>query len=270
MSIFYEELKKLRQEQGIDLAEIHNRTKIGTPFLKAIEAGQFDVLPTPYIRLFIKAYVKEIGGDPEKVISDLENYLHEENGTIPDTKPVPTLFDSENIPSSFIKQSTQTTSRTNLIKGSILLLIFIFSIIIIRKITMDPTQQYGERTPVLGQEVITTGQLLEDYTSVSTETRTIDSEPPFKLKIACNQPIGIQAKQDTMGYESITLITGEQKTFSFDQDLNLLFNHSRGVYVYLNGESLDNIDGHPDPVAISLTVDPPTLTIEQYTPITPQ
>ncbi len=269
MSTFYEELKTLREEQGIDLAEIHSRTKIGTDFLKAIEAGQFEVLPIPYIRLFLKAYVKEIGGDTDKVISDLEEYLQDKDGTIPEPKTDPILFEAESNSDSFTKPGTQTATRTNLIKGSVLLLIFIFSIIIIRKITTDPTEQYSNRTAILGQDIITTNQLLEDYTSLSVQTSSPESEPPFIVKVACNQPIGFQTQKDTLAFEPVSLITGEQATFSFDQQLTLLFNHSRGVYVYLNGESLDNVNGHAYPVKLTLTADPALLTVEQYTPITP-
>jgi len=268
MSTFYDELKKLREEQGIDLAEIHSRTKIGIPFLKAIESGQFEILPIPYIRLFLKAYVKEVGGDPDKIIAELENYLDEKNGKSPEHKPEPTLYETEDIPEPILKQSTQTTTRTNLIKGSVLLLIFIFSIIIIRKITMDPTEAYGNRTHVLGQDIITTAQLIEDYTSFSNQTQIIDSDPPFSVKVACNQPIGFQTLVDSLNSESISLITGEQQTFSFDKELYLLFNHTRGVYIYLNGKNLNEIDGHPYPVALTLTVDPPHLSVKQYTPIT--
>ena len=68
MAPFYEELKSLREKQGIDLEEIHNRTKINLESLKAIELGQFDILPTPYVRLFIKAYAIEIGGDTNETL----------------------------------------------------------------------------------------------------------------------------------------------------------------------------------------------------------
>ena len=56
MSEFYKELKELRVERGIDLEEIHSRTKISVATLKAIEDGQFSQLPHTYIRLFVRAY----------------------------------------------------------------------------------------------------------------------------------------------------------------------------------------------------------------------
>ena len=61
MSDLHKKLKALRREQKIDLAAIEKRTKINLEYLKAIESGKFEVLPSTYIRLFLKAYCVEIG-----------------------------------------------------------------------------------------------------------------------------------------------------------------------------------------------------------------
>ena len=68
MSEFYKELKLIRQDQEIDLEEIHNRTKINLNYLQAIEDGKFDLLPNTYMRLFIRAYATEIGANPDEAI----------------------------------------------------------------------------------------------------------------------------------------------------------------------------------------------------------
>ena len=75
MSEFYTELKTLRKQQGINLEEIHNRTKINLSYLEAIEDGRFNLLPHTYIRLFIRAYATEIGANPEEIVNNLENFL---------------------------------------------------------------------------------------------------------------------------------------------------------------------------------------------------
>ena len=75
MASFYKELKELRKSKGISLDQIHERTKINLRYLKAIEAGNFDILPTPYLRLFLRAYAKEIGGDSNSALEQLESFL---------------------------------------------------------------------------------------------------------------------------------------------------------------------------------------------------
>ena len=75
MTEFYKELKSIRTEKGIELEKIHKRTKISLSALHAIEKGKFDQLPYTYVRLFIRAYAVEIGGDPEEVLDNLDIYL---------------------------------------------------------------------------------------------------------------------------------------------------------------------------------------------------
>lgn len=65
-----EELKHKREARGITLAEISEETRIGTRFLKAIEANNFSILPGGiFTRSFIRAYAKQVGMDEDQAIS---------------------------------------------------------------------------------------------------------------------------------------------------------------------------------------------------------
>lgn len=65
-----EELKRRREERNISLTDISEATRIGTRFLKAIEADNFSVLPGGiFTRSFIRAYAREIGMDEDEAIS---------------------------------------------------------------------------------------------------------------------------------------------------------------------------------------------------------
>jgi len=63
---FYKELKELRESRKISLEEISERTKINIQYLQAIESGDFSDMETPYLRLFLRAYAEEIGGDSQR------------------------------------------------------------------------------------------------------------------------------------------------------------------------------------------------------------
>ena len=75
MSDFYKILKDTRIQRGIELEEIQTRTKINIKFLNAIENGKFDLLPEPYIRLFLRAYSTEIGLDSVKLLNQFDLML---------------------------------------------------------------------------------------------------------------------------------------------------------------------------------------------------
>ncbi len=86
MTDFYKILKDTRIQRGIELEEIQTRTKINIKFLNAIENGEFDLLPEPYIRLFLRAYSTEIGLDPENLLNQFEQFINENSSKLKEGK----------------------------------------------------------------------------------------------------------------------------------------------------------------------------------------
>ena len=67
------DLKKTRTESGISLDQISNETKIRTIYFEAIEADQFDKLPSRFhLKSFLRAYLKCFDSDVEPYV---ERYL---------------------------------------------------------------------------------------------------------------------------------------------------------------------------------------------------
>ena len=75
MPQFYKELKELRISKKISLEDLESKTKINIKYLKAIEEGDFNVLPSPYLRLFIRAYAIEIGGEADRALDQLDSFV---------------------------------------------------------------------------------------------------------------------------------------------------------------------------------------------------
>jgi cytoskeletal protein RodZ len=69
---FAMELKTLREEKGVSLVQISNRTKIDVKFLHAIEEARFEVLPELYIRAFIKEYSQTIDVNPKSILAKFD------------------------------------------------------------------------------------------------------------------------------------------------------------------------------------------------------
>ena len=71
MSTFGETLRKEREKRGVTLESVSEGTKIGTRFLRALEAGQFDQLPGGvFNKGFVRAYARHVGLDEEKTLAD--------------------------------------------------------------------------------------------------------------------------------------------------------------------------------------------------------
>lgn len=61
-------LARKRKERGISLRQISTETRIGLPFLKSIDLGEFHKIPgIPYARGFVRAYAACIGLDADAV-----------------------------------------------------------------------------------------------------------------------------------------------------------------------------------------------------------
>ena len=65
---FFDALKQHRESQNIEISEICDFTKINPKYIHAIESGEFQILPTVYMRLFLRAYADFIGADSVKAL----------------------------------------------------------------------------------------------------------------------------------------------------------------------------------------------------------
>ncbi|MFQ6614820.1 MAG: helix-turn-helix domain-containing protein [Fidelibacterota bacterium] len=269
MAAFYKELKKLRESSNIQLEEIQNRTKINIRFLEAFENGQFDLLPHTYVRLFFRAYVTEIGGDPVQGLSDLEHFINGESAPSPLVKEL----EGGEIPagdmSASFKPKSPVMKRSNLIKAGIMIVFWVFALLIIRRITLNND---GTATTVQGQRIITDhliteNELLTDYVVFNSIELTHDAVPPFSLRIAGKNLVSYKVDVDSLDSQSITMAGGDTKSFIFTTRVALLLNHSRGVTVFLNGNPLKNFLAQDYPVRIMISGDPPRIQYKYYRPV---
>ncbi|MCF7886366.1 MAG: helix-turn-helix domain-containing protein [Candidatus Marinimicrobia bacterium] len=72
--LFYKKIKAKRQALGYSLEQISENTKINIKYLRAIEEGDFSILPQTYIKLFLKSYAEELNLDASKILEEFERY----------------------------------------------------------------------------------------------------------------------------------------------------------------------------------------------------
>jgi cytoskeletal protein RodZ len=88
LGTFGETLRKEREKRGITLEAVSDGTKIGTRFLRALEAEQFDQLPGGvFNKGFVRAYAKHVGLDEEKAIDDYLSAAGLNVATTPEASP---------------------------------------------------------------------------------------------------------------------------------------------------------------------------------------
>lgn len=273
MAQFYKELKDLRLTQGIDLGELEKRTKINIKYLKAIEVGNFDILPVPYLRLFLRAYSEEIGGDSVRALEQLDSFLGTAKTIIVSQslekehkdKVIESSNENEVLPKSNRKL------REDLTKGSILLVIFIFSIFIIKKIFSEDSKAIiGKTGPVIMNpiNVISDEQLITQFTEDKFIEELIPAKPPFFMTLTAKEQTAINIKQDSLPEYSKIIRSGMEidlKGFVFQGEM--LFSHTKRLRARVNGIELEQISDYSHPIRLKVQSNPSSITVRWYKPI---
>ena len=273
MAQFYKELKDLRLTQGIDLGELEKRTKINIKYLKAIEVGNFDILPVPYLRLFLRAYSEEIGGDSVRALEQLDSFLGTAK-TIIISQPLEKERKDKVIESSNeneVLSKSNRKLREDLTKGSLLLVIFIFSIFIIKKIFSEDSKAIiGETGPVVINpiNVISDEQLITQFTEDKFIEELIPAKPPFFMTLTAKEQTAVKIKQDSLQEYSKIIRSGMEidlKGFVFQGEM--LFSHTKRLRARVNGIELDQISDYSHPIRLKVQSNPSSITVRWYKPI---
>lgn len=136
-----EELKRRREERDIPLADISEATKIGTRFLKAIEADNFSTLPGGiFTRSFIRAYAKAVGMNEDEAIG---LYQRQVTTVQPDEPQVQTPVEKPSPraePITLRKAPTQTNWPTLIIVGGIVIFLAIIVFALVKKLNESASE----------------------------------------------------------------------------------------------------------------------------------
>ena len=273
MSDLHKKLKALRREQKIDLAEIEKRTKINLEFLTAIESGKFEVLPSTYIRLFLKAYCIEIGADPVDALRQMNILLGDEE---PEALPIA----AEEIPVEENGESDEGTEtiamdhpphemRSDWVKGAAMIILLIFSIYIIKQIVSEQPPQVSGNNAVVESTVepITDIELINDFVIDKTNTGSLDVDPPYLAKIVSRKAqVWFRTETDSaLPIENI-LHNGQQDNFRFVERIDILINPTTNVDLYWSGQLVPYLESTPHPAKITLDGSAKTVTVQHYVP----
>ena len=273
MSDLHKKLKALRREQKIDLAAIEKRTKINLEYLKAIESGKFEVLPSTYIRLFLKAYCVEIGADPVDAMRQMDILLGVEDSEaipIPEVEiPVEENSEPDKSTETITMDLPPHEMRSDWVKGVTMIVVLIFSIYIVKQIVSNKPSQVFDNNAVLEQTVepITDFELINDYVLDKTNTGSLVVDPPYQAKIVARKAqVWFRTETDSaLPIENI-LHKEQQDHFRFVRRFDILINPTNNVDIYWSGQMVPYLESTPHPAKITLDGTAKTVTVQHYVP----
>ena len=270
MAQFYKELKDLRESRGISLEEISERTKINISYLNAIESGSFSEIETPYLRLFLRAYAEEIGGDSQRSLEQLDSFLGTNR-----PKVVPAQLNDDIMDELDIDYSQSFGFRKKLrqdyIIGGVLSLVLLFAIAIFQKIFDEESNAIiTDEGPKMQNLIkpIFWSDLQKNFILDQTSEELLPITPPLFLKIKTLSQTAYTYTGDASPPVSKSIKPNQEIDLeAFENSSELIFSHTMGVTIFVNATVIDKVSEHDHPIRLIIKTNPPSVGIQRFKPL---
>jgi len=245
--MFYLELKKRREELGLSLDQISERTKINKKYLEAFEKGDFTILPETYIRLFLRSYAKELDFDPDKIIEEYVSYKSQKDESVQISKKKEPLKKEKEKP-----ERKREKTGIDIPTTVIVILMIIFLITIIKQVVEDRKKVNTEPTNK-AQTIQKNAQQKPADTTVSKSTLITPAytQKTDTTKITC----WIEIMKDNNPPYDYIYYPENTKTLYAKNTIMLRIGKPAGVKIYFNGQDLGKIGENGIPVKLTITKD---------------
>ena len=273
MAQFYKELKELRENRKIALEEISERTKINVQYPQAIEDGQFDEIETPYLRLFLRAYADEIGGDSLRALEQLDSFMGTKRTKL--ISSLPQIEEETNEESELENRNLKfypgKKLRQDYIVGLIFSIILVFVILIFQKIFDEESKAIvTENGPILQNKIepISNQDLLKDYLMDQSSEELLSITPPYFIKIKTLQQTAYTFFIDTLSSTSNILNANQELDLeAFIKPSELIFTSTKGLSLFINANEIKQVSGYEYPIRLVIRPKPPSMVIQYYKPL---
>lgn len=243
------DLKKERQSRNIELTKIADKTKISQNFLEKIEAGDFDFLPEPYPRNFLRSYLQALGGFTEQFLDRYDDIMFKMQKPEPDEKE--TVKQVYTAPPG--GANVTLVARFNALKNKHLPVFVVSAVVIlliltILSISKNKTQSTIQ-TPAEEQTIVQQDSQLAAFSPFSLTKKKL------KLNLVASQKTWLQiAIDDSAAIEYI--FKSEDSSIWYAKEKFLMrIGNGAGVRLYLNGNDLGQLGKEGEVVKLLLTKD---------------
>ena len=271
MAQFYKELKELRESRKITLEEISERTKINIQYLQAIESGDFSDIEIPYLRLFLRAYAEEIGGDSQRALEQLDSFMGTSRPKVTPQSPIEEEIYEDKHESDANSFLSDQKLRQDYVKGGIISLVFIFSIIIFQKIFNEESKATVSNNGPILQKVpkpLNNQDLLKDYILGQTSEESLNITPPFFVKLKTLNEIAYTYQNDTLKPSSNVINSNrEQDLDAFIGQSEIIFASTVGLSLFINSVEIKSVSNYANPLKLIIKPVPPSMVIQRYRPL---
>lgn len=223
-----EELRKARLAKKMRLRDIARKTKINIKFLKAVEDDDFEILPEPYIRAFIKAYAKEIGLDVEEVIKKYDSIKEE--------KPEPEKIEGK--PPSATKTTREFKFSEHKVAATVMGVVIVAVIATIYIYIKYGSEIFGTKGKEVKEIPIqAVSSVVDTTTSIVAQVK----QQLHKLDLVALEKTWVRISVDDENAEEYIFDKGNTKSWTAKDTFKLRIGRADGLELKLNGKSLGNL-----------------------------
>tara|TARA_B100000965_G_scaffold387836_1_gene391670 strand:+ start:3411 stop:4229 length:819 start_codon:yes stop_codon:yes gene_type:complete len=269
--IFYSRYKRFRLDNKISIEDIQRRTKIDVDSIKAMESGKFSQVSPVYVRLFFKAYLKEIGIDIDEGMQELDDFLNQKNDNSK-SKKIKKVENKEDKSLKFVDIiNTKKVFNPNILIG-----IGSFFILILLSFLLNNSSNLSnvdkENELRISQSVLDNLYVIRSQKVVSEQ----DFSFPITIRFKSKNENYIQFSDDSSPKEYFVFderISNESNSFSEiwngDDKSFLIANTTSFELIFFSENTFSDLSQdviNDFPVRIDLISDPMSISITKYIP----
>lgn len=251
LKTFAEELKKLRESQNVTLQQIKIRTRIDLKYLEAIEEGDFEIMPSVYMRAFIREYAECVGLNGAETLKNYDiakegkrsfeprltsDQVEEENET-------PAFNDAAAAEPPVPSQRNSAVNQPWFIPSVAAAAVIIIGIIIYFAFFSGSDELIVSEKPY--EEMIEQNkqryEIIEKENTPPPKTNKVIAErgKKYSLKIIAEDTSWVQVTLDSDSTTDFILFPNRSKTFTSGKDFDLIIGNSGGVKLIFNSDTLN-------------------------------
>jgi len=234
MSDFGKKFASAREAKNVSVEHVASETRISARFLRAIEREAFDVLPGGvFNRGFIRSYAKQLGLDPDEMISEYEVLTKDS-----------TEFDNDESSRTFEPDSPERHIIPIAVGGLVILVVLFY---VFARGAGTPIETVGPSTPpqTLERPVPTTRptpirpEAVEPARSRIQETR-IDASLSVQIQVHDATWVSVQLDGFQITDGEI-LLPGAWRRYTADEMIELTIGNAAGLTLLINNREVPRL-----------------------------
>ncbi len=250
---FAEELKSMREHQGLTIQNMYAKTRIEIKYLQAIEEARFDIIADVYMRSFIKSYVKTLDLNEADYLKRYENaktgIIAVEKEPINEDEPeqleevdeiigIPPVADSLNIKKKRSYYNSDNESYNAKMKRSFNIVIYIFLTVVVGLIITIVLLVRNSKTEIVVEKSFEeVNKEQEERYKMKEELR--DSSFAYmngkiNVKLSAQQMSWFKIKIDSGEPFEMLLRKGKDTLIVAEKVMELTIGNSYGIDLYVN------------------------------------